>query len=840
MPPAPPPEPARTAVIVVHGVADQAPDESARAIVDLLATINTPNRAAYGAFVEDDLRIDVEPLTNGQGPTRGFSGLADDLAAARDAGVAAPDARAALRAEPDIALMHDLLAEHVPTGADVAYRTVRLRGPRLGGPARTIDVHELYWADLSRVGAGSLRMLGELYQVLFHVSCLGGHVAAAAAIDDARHNRAWYVLRWAHGQASYVLAVIAPLLNLWMLAAVAAGSAVVAACALPEPARAVPALAVLLLAVLGRLAMKRFAWDRPFLLWALVPPVLLAAAAAAYPFARPVAPQFTALVAVGLLWVAGRWLVGRYVALRPEAGPFGVWSLAVVIGALAAALAVEGRDLPGVLTACLWIIELVFAASGVAWAWFFAMQFVAMAAGWIARRRPVDADAQLRLTRADRTVRLSLAVPVVAFILMTMTLWSGLYVAAERVIPAHPYPSIWAHYVRLTVPAEAAAPGVERLPAERVARRSLEHAEAAWILIQTAAPPMLVLVAMAGLTMLIAIWSALPSLVAELRPPAADAQTAPSGEWLDRGFRFLWLAGVLLVAGCGLTALFAAGHVFYLLGRPDAVTPSGNAFVWWPPEAFLHWYVVNSAWLLKLFGTAVAGTALGMIAFGGRLKMLTGGLRPVLDVLLDVDNHLREHPRANNPRSRIASRYVSLLRHVCAWKSASGAGYDRLVIVSHSQGTVITTDLLRYLAAYPQPSLERLGREIAVHLVTMGSPLRQLYGRRFPHLYRWAYHMDRQAPDAPLPDTRVPLLVAAPAAAASWTNLYGSGDYVGRYLWYRDESAGRWPLGTPAQMEAPPAAVSRREWCIGAGAHTHYWDREARPVADALHAVIGW
>lgn len=827
-------------MIVVHGVADQTPRESARAIVDLLATLNTPNRAAYGAFVEDDLRIDVEPLTNGRGATRGFSCVADDLAAARKAGGAPADAREALRAEPDIALMHDLLAEHTPSGADVAYRTVRLRGPRLGGSARTIDVHELYWADLSRVGTGALRVLGELYQVLFHVSCLGGQVASAATIDDARDNRAWHVLRWAHGQASYVLAVIAPLLNLWMLAAVAAGSAVVAVCALPEPARAVPGLAVLLLATLGRLALKRFAWDQPFLLWALVPPVLLAIAGAAYPLARPVALQFTAFVAVGVLWFAGRWLVRRYVAMRPEAGHFGVGSLAVVMGALAAALAFEGRDLPGVLTACLWIIELVFAASGVAWAWFFAMQFVALAAGRVARRRPVDADARLRLTRAERTVRLTLALPVVAFILITMTLWSGLYVAAERVIPAHPYPSIWANYVRLTVPAVAAAPGTARLPPETVARRSLEHAEGAWILIQTAAPPMLVLVVVAGLTMLIAIWSALPSLVAELRPQWADVRTAPSGEWLDRGFRFLWLAGVLLVAGCGLTAVFAAGHLYYLAGRPDAVTPSGNAFVWWPPEAFLHWYVVNSAWLLKLFGTAVAGTALGMLAFGGRLKKLTGGLRPVLDVLLDVDNYLREYPRRNNPRSRIASRYVSLLRHVCAWKTEGGAVYDRLVIVSHSQGTVITTDLLRYLAAYPQPSLARLGTEIAVHLVTMGSPLRQLYGRRFPHLYGWAYHMDRQAPDAPIPDTRVPLLAAAPAAAASWTNLYGSGDYVGRHLWYRDDSAGRWPLGTPAQVQAPPAAASRREWCVGAGAHTHYWDRESRSVADALHAILGW
>ena len=680
-------------------------------------------------------------------------------------------------------------------------------------------------------------MLGELYQVLFHVSCLGGHVASAAAIDDARDNRPWHVLRWAHGQASYVLAVVVPLLNLWMLAAVAAGSAVVAVCALPEPARAVPGLAVLLLAALGVLALKRFAWDWPFALWALVPLGLLGAAAAAYPLARLVVPRFTALVALGALWGAGEWLVKSYGDLRPEAIGFGRASLRVTASALAAAIMLEGGDIAGVLTACLWIVELVFAASGLAWAWFFVMQFTAMAAGRLARLGLAGDDVGLRIKRADRTVRLSLALPVVAFILITMTLWSGLYVAAERVIPTGTYPAIWVQYVRLTVP-DVAAPGAARVPAAVVAEQPLRHAEAAWILIQTAAPPMLVLVVVAGLTMLIAIWSALPSIVAELYPPGTDAPAAPSGEWLDRGFRFLWLAGVLLVTGCMLTALFAAGHVYYLAGRPDAVTSVGNAFAWWPPETFLHWYVVNSAWLLKLFGTAVAGTALGLVAFGGRLKTLTGGMRPVLDVLLDVDNYLREHPHRNNPRARIASRYVSLLRHVCAHRHESGAGYDRLVIVSHSQGTVITTDLLRYLAAYPQPSLARLGRDITVHLVTMGSPLRQLYGRRFPHLYRWAHHLDARTSDMPIPQTREPVL--APAAAASWTNLYGSGDYVGRYLWYRDDSEGRWPAGTPAQLQDTPAAAPRREWCVGAGAHTHYWDAGARPVAEALHAIIGW
>ena len=66
-----------------------------------------------------------------------------------------------------------------------------------------------------------------------------------------------------------------------------------------------------------------------------------------------------------------------------------------------------------------------------------------------------------------------------------------------------------------------------------------------------------------------------------------------------------------------------------------------------------------------------------------------------------------------------------------------------MVIVSHSQGTVITADLLRYLAyrgrrddASRAAVLGRWLEEIEVHLFTAGSPLRQLYAARFPDLYR--------------------------------------------------------------------------------------------------------
>ena len=44
------------------------------------------------------------------------------------------------------------------------------------------------------------------------------------------------------------------------------------------------------------------------------------------------------------------------------------------------------------------------------------------------------------------------------------------------------------------------------------------------------------------------------------------------------------------------------------------------------------------------------------------------GFRPVLRVMLDVDNWRREHPRDSNPAARICGRYISLLRHIACWQ----------------------------------------------------------------------------------------------------------------------------------------------------------------------------
>jgi hypothetical protein len=113
----------------------------------------------------------------------------------------------------------------------------------------------------------------------------------------------------------------------------------------------------------------------------------------------------------------------------------------------------------------------------------------------------------------------------------------------------------------------------------------------------------------------------------------------------------------------------------------------------------------------------------------------------------------------------------------------------------------------------------------AIYLFTMGCPLRQLYSLRFPHLYAWARHGDKAwAGREPLPET---------IDVSRWVNAYRSGDYVGRYLWHPEAGEKLW------STEVVHAHGTKREFCIGAGAHTHYWDESAPEIAVELDRLVG-
>jgi hypothetical protein len=153
------------------------------------------------------------------------------------------------------------------------------------------------------------------------------------------------------------------------------------------------------------------------------------------------------------------------------------------------------------------------------------------------------------------------------------------------------------------------------------------------------------------------------------------------------------------------------------------------------------------------------------------------------------------------------------------------------VIVAHSQGTVISADLLRYL--HKQDRLQGVAGALPIALVTVGSPLRDLYAERFPLLYRWVGPRDASFADA--------APAAAELGATEWVNACRSGDYVGRFIWTPDSDAARFAVATvgpDGRVEARRAG-DRTEFCLGAGGHTHYFSNDAVALAVEIDRLVG-
>jgi hypothetical protein len=162
--------------------------------------------------------------------------------------------------------------------------------------------------------------------------------------------------------------------------------------------------------------------------------------------------------------------------------------------------------------------------------------------------------------------------------------------------------------------------------------------------------------------------------------------------------------------------------------------------------------------------------------------------------------------------------------------------------MAHSQGCVITADLLRFLQAEGNdPSLQRFTTPpdqggIRILLFTMGNPLRQLYSWPLPDWYGWA--RDGRSQSATLPDDLRDDEKPKPnklLGVLRWVNAYRSGDFVGRNIWRADSRDYLFELASTVSQDA---ARKREEFCIGNGAHTHYWDDTAPDIARGLDRLI--
>jgi hypothetical protein len=166
--------------------------------------------------------------------------------------------------------------------------------------------------------------------------------------------------------------------------------------------------------------------------------------------------------------------------------------------------------------------------------------------------------------------------------------------------------------------------------------------------------------------------------------------------------------------------------------------------------------------------------------------------------------------------------------------------YDGILIVAHSQGSVISADVLRFLQreaelglAKRDPALGKLVKSenpLPISLFTMGAPIHQLYSFSFPHLYHWGAHYDepmaKRLSDRPKPQE---------LGVYQWFNTYGSGDYVGRYIWGHSDNM----YAPGPHQKFPSKHQSCYEFCLSEGAHTHYWDGTRYQLAQTIQHMIG-
>lgn len=824
----------RVAVIAVHGVADQTLGETGQALAELLIA-QRPNGFVYEPGVRQDeiLHVDLlQPVQSAHpspdGPLKQFrqSTGSDFL---REGGTAAGRKRSLASPRAPLSKGADFtdytLAQAKVHGAPIdTYSAPRISMTRKkSATVDEIDIHEMYWADLSRLSGSVPRIVTELFTLLFRLSSLGRdtvqyqHAAAAYQRDPVWGllARLQTFLDFAY---SRVLALL--FLQLVMVALILVPFGLMASDAHPLHH------AVSVVAGMSALVWVLYRFRR--LAIALAIGVLVGAALWIAP-----AVWVDGLVWMAFLSVLYDWWLRVCEERFPLVRLVGwiLWSIsAAVVVAFAARAA--SSDLTMWVWGALSALEVMLALILGWWVVAAPIMLIWFCASVVASHRrgagaAAGAPINIRAKSSVATGRVGLFVSLGFFIIVTMTAWALVETGVKRAVEHVPYLPILFTQNLPPITGDATSPGLTTADLfldDRFVNSTSGFSVIAFLLF----PLVLYLVLML-----------LPSVLAELG--VISQQFGLLGRWLTAGYRKLDRVAAGFVAVSVITALLVAVvFVAPRLGIDLSPTLLGrlSKSLGDLSQNWLKYFVISA-------GTAM----LAFTAAGGLLSRYVPWLRGPLDAALDVDNHFREFPRRAIPRARIVSRYVAVLKHVAAQH------YERIVIVSHSQGTVISADLLRYMKERAADAISS-GRsdDVAelwskidgkIMLVTAGCPLRQLYLARFPEMYDWVSH-DHGVAMGPL---------AADVGVRLWVNVYTTGDYVGRWLWSRVARADEYPVSqidqiqnremyAPSQIDASSwrtlmGETTEKDISIGAGAHTHYFALDQRTMASIVDALIG-
>ena len=870
----------KVAIVGVHGVANHDPGATANAMADLLLSLPATNRDAaryFPSFQSVGIQVPLQRLAvyepdEQQGEPKTWFGRLFDFLQEESAGFARITKGYANRpggVERGFAgreLMRQMLYRYLGGIDGDTYITTRLEGERdaqAPGGAAKVHIYEVLWADLARPENGLLRFLLALFQLIFHLASL-----SRLAIDTGaawNSSGVWVAYRRTQRYAARMLTIFLPLMKVLLLIALFAY--------LPNVLRsieneswfpiligAVTALVLFFVLIHWRTALtpaKRLGWALGPAIAAGVGGVLISAIVIRETsLSGPAAVLELWLAGAGLLW----WLFDQFDDVRHGIRVAGWFlygcSVVLFVGYLAWG--------SGITDATLWVVQWMIVLLRLCWILLISFALVAAVLGSLAWRSIRNPAERCRARAAVRTSRFALAIPSVLFLLITGLIWASLFALGRKI--HDPYLD--------TAAVTQGPPGGRWLPEALLYRsdpQKLEKAEKACVAgpgcnkaivkpeegrynfqIKFFYPPKQdylqgvvawgvtpgfpVMLGLSTAGFLLLVWWALPSVLTEtfpLRnqnvPPrnSTNAQSSWMGSWISRG-------------------LDSTSYVVFLIWCSIFVAPLYFLY----PAGVRSLLASTTASLVAYFiaGTVAAGLLAAIVKYSGA----------VLRIVLDVDTYLRTEPAEATPRAKIVERYVSLLRNLVRYRDPiDGRGYDSIVIVSHSLGTLISADLLRFLYEEGDPALAPIGLAgftvpkqggVPIKFLTMGSPIRQLLNRFFPYLYDWA----QACPDnglEPLPPQAItPPNIPADAlpdpaelGVTQWVNMYRSGDYVGRSLWLTEWY--RRTVGSDHEGGYPEALYSaqrdgRAEMCIGAGAHTHYWDDTAPDVAEQLNALI--
>ena len=806
--------PDRVAVVVVHGIADQAAGQTVREVARLLCH----GGEGEPRYVQGEIQgvlVPVEKLEPGgvastaAAPAPGGERRAETARRrpGTPSGFYQAQTSAPVGVAPDagpldlgLALNDYLLARLELSERESLYESTRV-SLRRRADDRPVDIFEVYWADLSRLGRGGWRAISALYQLFFHLNTLAADTVDQVSLSVGG-GAAWRLLQRMHAWLAWLMKGPAALVQVSMLLLVLFGAA-----GLVPPDQQGQLLAALLGAgAIASAALATLAWLRGApgaARWAKLLSMLAVALACSLGVVVtlraetevPVMHFGASAVGIALL---GAWLIERYSGIT-----HGVrWLGHLLIAGTVIGLCVDGRALlPGsstqaewMLTAALNVAEWLLAAMLLAWALFVAVQVATLALGsWLGR----DVDHAAR--QSLETARLAVVGSSVLFAVLSLVLWSVIsYVVGRSLSDFHYLPVVFGRgYRSVDIFLDARIESLGRF----------------------LTPLVLAFTGLGSATLLVLV----PSLLEEISPtrnvdsrgprPGAAAWSERLGRWLEGGLKGLqWTVRLVVPPGAMIGGVVCLAFVYRQFGFASGAWVAG----------LVGWLDYFEGQTLVAAGKWLAGGAWTIAALGSRFTQTFGRLRVGIDAVLDLDNYFGDPPNRQPPRARMYSRFASLLAHL------RERGYGRIVIVSHSQGTVISADLLRYL--HVQGRLRELVGGVPIALVTVGSPLRDVYAERFPLLYRW---MGSRAAGSGAAGPK-----ASDIGAVEWVNAYRSGDYVGRSIWRPPGEAYRIAVVGPDGRVEADRAGDRTEFCLGAGAHTHYFSNDAVALAVEVDRLV--